>query len=125
MGLQQSWDVVATGIHFRRDTVAGDWPTASTVDDGSLLLLHFDAISFAIWKEKLAKRVAGEARLSCRAAHRQRQVERFADVQQDEPALEALFCSLYVLDAASREILLADANLQCIDMSEHSPRINA
>jgi len=113
------------GIHFWRDTAAGDWLAASTVDDGSLLLLHFDAISFAIWKEKLAKRAAGEVRMSGRAAHRQRQVERFAEVQQDESALEALFCSLYVLDAASREILLADASLRCIDMSEHPPRINA
>jgi hypothetical protein len=112
------------GIHFWRDTVAGDWLPASTVEDGSLLLLHFDAISFAIWKEKLARRVAREVRMSGRAPHRQRQVEQFARLQLDESALEAflqpLRCRCRLAPAS-----VGRASMQCIELSANPSRNNA
>lgn len=113
------------GIHFWRDTVGGDWLPATTVEDGSFVLLHFDAISFPIWKEKLAKRVAREVHMSGRAAHRQRQVERFAHLQGDEAALQALFCSLYVLDDAARQLLRRDRSLLDIALDVVFPGTSA
>lgn len=107
------------GVHFWRDAASGEWLEAVTVDDGSIILLHFDAISFGIWKEKLGRRVAREVRMSGRDLHRQRQLERFAGAFEsgDEAALRSLFEAIYVVDASRREILRAHGCLREIDLS--------
>jgi hypothetical protein len=107
------------GVHFWRDKASGEWLPATLVKDDELSLLHFDAVSYPLWKARLEQ----EALLGDLPALRQRQLDEFLKAKGDDAQLKQFFCSLYVVDAAGRDLLTAANGLKALDIATLLPRV--
>jgi hypothetical protein len=114
-------NVELSGIHFWKNAANGNHIKVHNLNH-HIRLLHFDALSFPLWRQKLSRRVQGKVIMKGMQENRLHQLEAFelaSAMGNNEKAIEALFSQLYIIDPKQFEALRKKKFIKKIEWEEN------